>query len=487
MPDARSDEPPRPSEDTPPVAPPVTDPAPRPPPPPASAPPMPPAAPPGSGPPRAAPVDDADLRPVTATAPTAVRDREPILDLLRGFAIFGILLVNVEFMRGADFYDVLTGRPVPVDGADAVVSFVVGWLVAGKFVSSFSLLFGIGAGFLVARAIRDGVPPRRLLARRYTLLLGFGLAHMILLFPGDVLFVYAVTGFVLLAFVPVRPKVAVWWSGGILAALTLLSAGFAVLGALFADDAAAAAAGQDPFTAAFEAFVDDRRVAAIEAYTGGGLGEVLVARGFEAAIIQSGQLILLPWFLALFLLGFALSRTGVVTALGEHRPLLRRTALIGLGLGLPLNLPLAFAGTLGAAAGGTDAASMGVMDLAAVPAQMIGAPLLAAGYLAAITLLCQRVGTFGPLSAVGRMALSAYLFQSLAATVVFVGFSRYDAWSATQALGFVVATWAVLLVICPLWLQAFRFGPVEWLWRSWTYRRWQPLRNTTGGQPAASA
>jgi uncharacterized protein len=136
------------------------------------------------------------------------RDREPILDLLRGFAIFGILLVNVEFMRGADFYDALAGRPVPVEGTDAVVSFVVGWLVAGKFVSSFALLFGIGAGFLVTRALRTQVPPRQLLARRYTMLLGFGLAHMILLFPGDVLFVYAVTGFVLLAFVAVRAKVA---------------------------------------------------------------------------------------------------------------------------------------------------------------------------------------------------------------------------------------------------------------------------------------
>jgi uncharacterized protein len=424
---------------------------------------------------------------VSATAPTAVQDREPILDLLRGFAIFGILLVNVEFMRGADFFDVLVGRPIPAEGPDAVVHFLVGWLAAGKFVSSFSLLFGIGAGFLVARALRDGVPARRLLARRYTMLLGFGLAHMILLFPGDILFVYAVTGFVLLAFVAVRPKVAAWWGAGILAVLTLFTVGFAALGTVLADASGPEAAGSDPFTASVEGFFDDRRVATIEAYTDGGIGAVLSARAFESAIIQFGQLILLPWFLALFLLGFALSRAGVVTALADHRPLLRRTALIGLGLGLPLNLPLGFLGTMGAAAGSAEESSAGLLDVAAVASQMIGAPLLATGYLAAITLLCQRFGTFGPLAAVGRMALSAYLFQSLAATVVFVGFSRYDQWTSTQALGFVAATWALLLVICPLWLRVFRFGPVEWVWRSWTYRRRQPLRITGDDQSAAAA
>jgi uncharacterized protein len=74
------------------------------------------------------------------------------------------------------------------------------------------------------------------------------------------------------------------------------------------------------------------------------------------------------------------------------------------------------------------------------------------------------------------MALTAYLLQSLLALVVFAGLGLYDRLGSAQAMGVVAGIWAVLLVVCPLWMRAFRFGPVEWLWRTWTYGRRPTLR-----------
>ncbi|MFO7778881.1 MAG: DUF418 domain-containing protein [Nitriliruptoraceae bacterium] len=406
-----------------------------------------------------------------APRPVQPRDREPILDLLRGVALLGILLVNIELMRGPSLFDALAGAlPAPVDDADRITSFLVGWLAAGKFVSSFAILFGVGAALLTAKAWQRGWSAHRLLARRYLLLAVFGLAHMVLLFPGDILFVYALTGFALLPFLDVRPRTALWWSGGLVAALAAVATLATAFGELAGGD------GPEAVSGAVGGFFDERRQATIAAYTDGGFSEVLTARSFEALVIQTGQLTSLPWLLALFLLGFATARSGVATDPGAARGLLRRLALVGLGVGLPANLVLGVLGPVGTATGTTGEGTSAWIAVAAVPAQLVAAPLLAVGYLAGLALLALRFGTWRPVAAVGQMALTAYLLQSLVAAVVFVGWGTYDAWTATSALVVVAASWALLLVVCPLWLRRHRFGPVEWLWRSWTYRGWQPLR-----------
>lgn len=414
-------------------------------------------------------------RPGTAGDPTPVQqgEREPILDLLRGFALLGILLVNIELMRGPALFDALSGTLPAPEGADRVTGFLVGWLASGKFVSSFAILFGVGAALVTAKAWQRGWSPYQLLGRRYALLAVFGLAHMVLLFPGDILFVYAVTGTALLPFLRVRPRTALAWSGGLLAVLTAALTSTTLLAIAFGGGS------QDPVGGGFGGFLDRQRAAAIAAYTEGGLGEVVAARSFEALVLQTGQLVYVPWLLALFLLGFAAARAGMATEPAAFRPLLRRLAAVGLGVGLPTNLVLGPLGPIGTATGAAGAATPTWVEVASVPAQLLAAPVLAVGYLAALSLLGLRFGTWRPLAAVGQMALTAYLAQSVVATVVFVGWGTYGAWTATSALLVVAATWALLLVGCPLWLRWFRFGPVEWVWRSWTYRRWQPLRRRT--------
>ena len=414
--------------------------------------------------------------PGAVVTPTSGSEREPILDVLRGFALLGILLVNVALMRGPELYGIFAGElPDPSTGIDRVADGAVSWFAAGKFVSSFSILFGLGAGLIVNRSLAAGRAPRGLLARRYAWLLLFGLAHMVLLVPGDILFVYGVTGMVLLAFVNVRPKVALWWSAGLLAAVTLVTTAFAALAGVF-EGMAGDAAAEDPFTTAFEDFFSRRQEQAVAAFTEGSYLDIIVVHAWQSLFIQGGQLFVIPWLLGLFLFGFAVTRAGIPLNLREHRATLRRAAIIGLGLGVPLNAVLGLVDPLMLISGGAgDGINTGLL-VAITFVQQAGAPLLAVGYLSGLALLSLRIGPIGPLAAVGRMALSAYLAQSLLALVVFAGFRQYDQLSSAGSLVVVLGIWIVLLIVCPLWLRAFRFGPAEWLWRSLTYKRRQPMR-----------
>lgn len=403
--------------------------------------------------------------------PVLPSEREPVLDVLRGFAVLGILLVNIDYMRGADFLRLMAGEVLPTAAApDRIAGFAVGWLAVGKFVSSFAIMFGLGAAVMAERARRSGRSPRGLLARRYLLLLPLGLAHMLLLFPGDILFVYGVTGLVLLAFVGVRARTALRWSVGLLVVIaigTILSTSLALAPGSEAD-------GEAP--AAMTAFLEERRDEAVRAFTDGGYGDVVAAHAWESLLIQSGQLLTVPWILALFLLGYAVGRAGVLADLRGHRRLLRRAAAIGLGVGLPLNLAVGALGPLAMGAAFTPDGSAPLLVVVRAVALTVGAPLLATGYLSALALLSLRWGSSPRLAATGRMALSAYLLQSALALIVFAGFGLYERLSAAGALLVVLGIWAVLLVACPLWLRWFRFGPAEWAWRAATYGRWPALR-----------
>jgi uncharacterized protein len=411
----------------------------------------------------------------TATGPAgpiAPGARQPILDVLRGFAVLGILLVNIEHMGGADLYLLMAGTSPPVRGTlDGAATFAIGWLVAGKFLASFAILFGVGAALMVDRASGPSRDPQRMLARRYLALLVLGVAHMLLLFPGDILFAYGLTGLVLLLFVRLAAGRLAWWSGGLLGAAVVASAGLGAWLAWLGPPPP-----DDPVAATMTEFLAERRVAAIEAFTTGDYGDVVTAHMWEATLIQAGQLLVLPWILGLFLLGLAVGKSGVVADPGRYARPLRLTAAIGLGVGLPLNLVL---GRLGPMAMGSvlsrteDPAALTVLSAIGFT---LGAPLLAVGYLSALTLLCLRIGPVGPLASVGRVALSAYLLQSALALMVFAGFGLYDRVSTLQALGITIGIWGVLLLAASQWSRHFRFGPVEWLWRAVTYRHWPSIR-----------
>ena len=369
--------------------------------------------------------------------PIAPAEREPVLDALRGFAILGILIVNMEVMRGSAWLDQLDSGAVAAQPGplERIAGFAIGWLAAGKFLSSLAILFGVGAALIAARSLRAGESPRPLLARRYIWLMAIGVAHMFV-YPGDILFLYGATGLALLVFVNVRPLTALCWSLLLLAAYNALD--FSIL-----------------MSAALAA---------------GALSDVLADHATQALYLQPLQFVVLPWILALFLLGYAVARAGIANDLAAHRTMLKYGAWLGLAIGLPANFALGFAGPL-PGWGPISPDESGWITGWTTFGLTIGAPVLAVGYLCTLSLLCLRYGAPARLAAVGRMALTAYLLESVLAVVVFRGFGLYEKLTTASAMIVVAGLWAAVLVICPLWLRRFRMGPVEWLWRSLAYGR----------------
>lgn len=397
--------------------------------------------------------------------PIAAPEREPILDVLRGFAILGILLINIEVMRGPGWLVMVSGGSVAATGPwDTVVRFAIGWLGTGKFLCSLAILFGVGAALIAQRALRAGESPRPLLARRYAWLMVFGIAHM-LLFPGDILFLYGLTGLVMLVFARLRTPAILSWSAAI----------YAVYVAMAVQALAAVSQSVGESDGSFDTSWHDLRREAVAALTEGSFGDILAAHASQALMLQSLQLSALPWILAMFLFGYAVARGGVLDDLDAHRALLRRGAWIGLGVGLPANFALGFGGPLSGWGLPSDTEPAWVTNWE-IFGQLIGESVLAVGYLCALSLFCLRRGAITPLAAVGRMALTAYLLQSALALAVFGGLRLYDQLSTASALLVVACIWAAVLVFCPLWLRWFRLGPVEWLWRSLTYGRSQAMR-----------
>ena len=405
-------------------------------------------------------------------APTAPSERQPVLDVLRGAALLGILLINVQLMSGPDLVEALFGigdtRTSPLE---RVLGGLIGWLVAGKFIAAFSILFGIGAALIAERALVRAHSPRRLLARRSLLLMVAGLVHMVLLFPGDVLFLYGVTGLVLLAFLGVCGRVLGRWIVGLLVLSVLVIVSLTV-----ADTGAELdAATYDVVTAAL---ADADIAYSTRSYAG-----VIAWQSMQSLFIQASSLVTLPWTLALFLIGMHAQRRGLALDPAGNRAVLVRTARVALPAGLVLNLPLLLTGPVAETAGSAGAGL--VVLVGAGIATAVGAPVLAVGYLSALAVVVVDRGAARGLrrrlEALGRIALTGYLLQSMLAQVVFFGLGRYGRIAILGEpilgmLAFTLAVWIVLLAFAPWWTARFRFGPFEWLWRWGTYGARQALR-----------
>ncbi|WP_419932421.1 DUF418 domain-containing protein [Candidatus Poriferisodalis sp.] len=361
-------------------------------------------------------------------------ERNTALDAVRGVAVLGILIMNaVAFGLPAAAYTNLD--------AGGSRSFL-DWMIGGageifadqKFMGLFSMLFGAGIVLFAERAAAKGRRSVLLSLWRNGLLLVIGIVHLSF-WDGDVLFVYALCAPIVLALRRLPTKVLFSLGGACYAAVAVIS--WLVQSSLRS------------FSAVLIDFWND---------------------GEYYDVIEA-------WFLADYfgravgamLIGAALYRTGIITG-RLPAAFYRRLAVWGLGVGLPLSS--AGLALMAATDFDIDWAVAGTIPntIATVP--------LCLGYLSLIVLwnsardsaLRQRV------RALGRMALTNYLSQTALGLIVLGALLGDVELSRTWAAVFVVAVWAVQLWWSKAWLDRFSFGPVEWLWRCATYRRWQPLR-----------
>jgi len=399
--------------------------------------------------------------------PVAEGDRIAHLDTLRGCALLGILVMNIQSfsMPGAAYF-------FPTAYGDLTGLNYWAWHLADifarrKFMTIFSMLFGAGIVLMHERAEARGRGWTGLHYRRIWWLLVIGLLHAYLLWDGDILVAYALCGTVMFLFRKVRP-------GRLVAAgLLFLAVGWGLM--LMAG--LSAPHWPPESLAEFNAqWLPDREtIDGILADMRGGWASEIRHRAPEVLQIQ---LFFIPFNMfwragGCMLLGMALFKWGWLQGRGRTRSYLAMIAL-GLLAGVPLT---AYTVHLQETSGWAPADSFFVHSQYAY----WGSVLMALAYIAVVMLLL-RAGVLGALArrlaAVGRMALTNYLAQTLICTTLMLGhgFGLFGSVPRIWQTVIVVAIWGLQLVWSPAWLGRFRFGPAEWLWRSLSYMKRQPMR-----------
>ena len=383
------------------------------------------------------------------------------MDVLRGLALLGILLMNLEGFAGPPAL-MGTGIDPQLRGLDRWADAAIYVLVQGKFIALFSLLFGAGFAVMAGRAEREGWSLRAVWGRRCAGLLLIGLLHALLVWSGDILVTYALCGLLLLGFGEVLGRILAWIGVGIF----LVPAGVSLLAGLGAS-ALAASPGWQQALQAQAAQAAATAQAQIQAY---GHGDFMAATS-QRLLDLGDRLAMLPMtgaqVFGLFLVGAWLGP--VLT-----RPAAHARALAWMRLGaLPVGLALMLGSV--AVAPWIDPARADLrICLAASMAAAASLPLCL-GYVSwTMRWLASSHGDgiASWLAAAGRLALSNYLLQSLVCTWVFYasGLGAFGLGRSWQVMvGF--ALFGVQLLLSACWQRAGRLGPAEWLLRTLTYAR----------------
>lgn len=410
--------------------------------------------------------------------PVSARERIQLIDVLRGFALFGVLLANMAWLSGEEL--VLTearAASLPTAAIDHYAKYLINFFVDGKANTIFAFLFGLGFAVQLIRAEERGVSILSIYARRLFLLLLFGVAHMLLLWYGDILHLYALMGSVLILFRRRSGK-------------TLLTAGVILMVVPFAllfslpwvfslcmgvPDAAERAA---ELAAEIQA-----REARLAVFAGGSYLAVVRAHwryNLEEYITSGVMFALALYALGRFLLGYYVGRRRLLHESHLHLPLFRRLLAWGLVFGVVGNAIFVWVSVA------MDAKTANEASLWAVGAAwiiMLGIPAMSLFYLSAIVLLFQRPRwqrRLLRLAPVGRMALTNYLMQTVFHLFIFYGYGLglglIGRVGTSLCIPLSLAIFGLQILYSRWWLARFRFGPAEWLWRTLTYGARQPMR-----------
>ena len=396
--------------------------------------------------------------------PILVRERMDVIDILRGFTIFGILLVNMQLYGWPNWGPLRSMRTqLPGGSLDEATSWFL-WLFAeDKFYPLLSFLFGVGFSIQLARSDSRDSNFLSIYRRRLLALLLIGLVHGLLLWSGDILVRYALIGFLLLPFRERSPKtILVFAVTFVFIPIVLLPLQQDVNQRLFAH-----IVGTD---------VDYKELwnESLHAYRHGTFAEISLQRVRATAWGLSWPISWLQ-ILGLFLMGLYAGRREFFQNLQARLTVVRKA----FWWALPLSV-----GGMSVRAGVVKLPRVLGPYLAGTGEEVvntIGYLALSVIYATSIILLAQRVEWkpwLRPLAAVGRMALSNYLFQSLACTTLFYsyGIGLFGKVGPFAALCLTIAIYTCQALFSVEWLRYFRFGPLEWIWRSLTYGKLQPMR-----------
>jgi len=406
--------------------------------------------------------------------PVGPGERIHVLDALRGFAIFGILIINIGVFSGYAYMGESARNELLLADWNAVFDWIYTMFFSGKFYTLFSLLFGIGFAIQLVRAQEADRSFTRHFSRRLFFLLLIGVIHLWGIWFSDILVIYALCGYVLLLFKNVSDRGLLWW-----AFLILLLPGLHSLYIQLADGGYSVHLYEivnnawrtmdlpnTPDEYVTFRMIDLVRVIQSESW------ETVLAFNFIGPILR-GYIVLLDGrffkVIAMFILGLWAGRHILSHRIYQNRKWLLRVAITGFILGIPLNIFY----TMDYQFGMSDTLFI-VTENALAP---FGYITLTAAYIASFMLLFQTglQKTLDQLfNAVGKMALTNYIFQSVIGILLFygVGLGLGQYLGAAGLALFVFLIFGIQIYLSNLWLMKFKYGPLEWIWRVLTYGRY---------------
>lgn len=387
--------------------------------------------------------------------PTTAKERHVILDALRGLALLGIALANFPEFALWTFLSADEQQAMATAGIDSVVRYMQYLLVDGKFYTIFSLLFGVGFSLILSRH------PVSLFVRRMLILAVIGFCHLMFIWSGDILLLYACGGLLLPLFIRLKDRALLV----VAVALIVLPVGL---------DALTEFAGVDfarPFydawwaEAARQGITEDNFATWLRDADNYPQMFAFLRQGACERLWEFVEGHRLPKVVGLFMLGYLIGKHRLYARLGEMP--LRKVCVGAFAVGVPMSILYAWSATHGHPWGQTVHSLLYAVSV--IP--------MAAGY---VTAMCLWYPILNWLAAPGRMALSNYISQSLVGVLLFYGLGF--GWGCSFGLVYVeltaFAVFVLQIVFCKWWLRYFRFGPLEWVWRMLTYGRYFQFKVT---------
>ena len=399
---------------------------------------------------------------IRQSGPVTSSERHIILDLLRGFALLGICLANYPEFSLYTFQKEPVMAAMPTAGIDRVVKYLQYILIDGKFYSLFSILFGIGFYIIFSRALQKGGKGIGFFYRRMAVLTLIGFMHLMFLWSGDILLLYALIGMVLPLFRHVSDKKLLVTAVALLFFPVVMDILKVVTGGWF-DLATPAIRATQHFNAKVGITDDNFGVWLRDSKSYSEMFKFMIPGAFIRCqeFIEGNRVFKV---LGLFLIGLYIGRRQMYANLEEHRILLTRIRRYGFLIGAPFSVIYAWSalndnltGIIGRAA---------FYFLSVVP--------MCLSYIATVCLWYiknRERRIFRWLASTGRMALTNYITQSAIGALVFYGIG----FGLGASMGLVYVEWVALGVflfqtVCScLWMNYFQFGPLEWVWRMLTY------------------
>jgi len=400
----------------------------------------------------------------SSLSPVLNSDRIISVDMLRGIAVLGILVMNIQYFSMPPAAYINPTAYGDLSGLNKWVWILSHILASEKFLSIFSMLFGAGVLLFTEHARIKGFNSASLHYRRMGWLLFFGLVHGYLLWSGDILVNYSLCGMLVYLFRNIRPAILIRIALSFFLVPLLLGLFFTwSLPGWTAEMVQNSLEGWQPGADTIGHY--------LEVYRGGWL-EQMELRVPGSVYVETTYFFVQTFWrvMAMMLLGMALFKWRVLSG-GLYSGFYQKMAIIGLGTGYILS-------GLGVYLNFRHAWSLEYSRYLGSQFNYIGSVAVALGYTALVMLLAgsakgERIKRV--LTSVGRMALSNYILMTLLCTLLFYGngLGLYGSVERKFQVIFVPCIWIVLMIMSTLWLKRFRFGPLERIWRILTYRNWR--------------